>query len=263
MQQNDLIHALYNTQLFAQLSRKKPVFFLDYDGTLTPIVKHPEHAVLCDSMRSVLGELAEYYTVTIISGRDRKDVKNLVGLNEVIYAGSHGFDISGPGDMKMQHEKGIELLPVLDEVQKKLEVQLADIRGCQVERKKFSIAIHYRNVPEEKVSEIASIVDKIHNEFTGLRKNHGKKIIELQPDIPWNKGKAVLWLLDHLELHRNTYIPVYLGDDLTDEHAFDVLQDFGVAILVGDHGHETKANYVLKDSNEVEDFLNRIIQLQK
>jgi len=260
MQQKRLINALKDEKLFSQVLKKRPVFFLDYDGTLTPIVSHPEDALLSDSMGSVLKELAKISKVAIISGRDKKDVQKLVGLDELIYAGSHGFDISGPGGMEMQNEKAKKFLFVLDEAEEELKTKLSPLKGSQLERKKFSIAIHYRNAAEDVVPKIKSSVDEVHNQFPNLRKGFGKKVIELQPDIEWHKGKAVLWLMDNLELKRDEVLPFYIGDDVTDEDAFDVLQDIGIGILVDDHGHGTKANYLLHNVKEVEKFLEKVIQ---
>jgi len=72
------------------------VVFLDYDGTLTPIVSDPDAAILSDQMRSAVGKLAERATVAIVSGRAREKLRNFVQIPELYYAGSHGFDIDGP-----------------------------------------------------------------------------------------------------------------------------------------------------------------------
>jgi trehalose 6-phosphate phosphatase len=260
IQQKKLIIALNDEKLFNQILEKRPVFFLDYDGTLTPIVNHPEDALLSDSMRSVLKKLAKLCKVSVISGRDKKDVQKLVGLDELIYAGSHGFDISGPGGMKMQNEEAKKFLSVLDKAEEVLKTKLSVLKGSQLERKKFSIAIHYRNAAEDIVPQIKSSVYNVHEQFPNLRKGFGKKVIELQPDIEWHKGKAVLWLMDYLELKRDKVLPFYIGDDITDEDAFNVLQNIGIGILVGDQGKETKAHYLLNNVGEVEKFLNKVIE---
>ena len=71
--------------------------FLDYDGTLTPIVSDPDAATLSDHMRDAVGKLSDKATVAIVSGRAREKLRNFVQLPELYYAGSHGFDIDGPG----------------------------------------------------------------------------------------------------------------------------------------------------------------------
>src|SRR5437660_11510264 len=86
--------------------------FLDYDGTLTPIVSHPEDAWLSDSMRQALRSLAERVPVAILSGRDLDDVRGRVLVDGIVYAGSHGSDIAGAGGLR--RELGAASLRVLD-----------------------------------------------------------------------------------------------------------------------------------------------------
>ena len=92
----DLPSAVENSQeIVSKIGARKPILFLDYDGTLTPIVSDPEEAILSDEMKKLIKEIADYISVVIISGRDRENVSSKVGLPELIYAGSHGFDIKG------------------------------------------------------------------------------------------------------------------------------------------------------------------------
>src|SRR2546421_2156883 len=128
---------------------KRFAVFLDYDGTLTPIVDHPEDAWLSHSMRQVLRELAARVPVAILSGRDLDDVRRRVDLDGIVYAGSHGFDIAGPGGLCRQ--LGAEYLSILDTSEKELRQALDEIPGAQLERKRFSVAAHYRNVNENDV----------------------------------------------------------------------------------------------------------------
>ncbi|MBD3374601.1 trehalose-phosphatase [candidate division KSB1 bacterium] len=261
MKPKNLKHALNSESLIHQLNEKKPAFFLDYDGTLTPIVNRPEDAILTDEMREVVKELSQHYTVAIVSGRDKKDVQERVSLENLIYAGSHGFDISGPHGMEMQHEQGNQALPDLDEAEQKLNHELAGISGCQVERKKFSIAVHYRNANPSQVDMIKQRVSDVHQQYSSLRMNGGKMIVELQPDIDWDKGKAVLWLMKKLNLNPENTLPVYIGDDLTDEHAFQVLKESGIGVLIGEHGSETAANYILDNVSQVRGFLQKVLKI--
>jgi len=249
--------------LFRHLREKTPVIFLDYDGTLTPIVNHPEDAVLSDQMRSLLQQLADRFTVAIVSGRDRQDVQNLVGLEQLIYAGSHGFDITGPGGMAMQNQAGRQALPDLEEAGTALTSALQDIPGAQVERKRFAIAVHYRNASREDAARIKEEAERELERHPRLKKSGGKKIVELKPDIDWDKGKALLWLLDALGLDPQQVFPLYLGDDLTDEDAFRVLRDRGAGILVGDHGHPTLAHSTLEDVEQVAQFFTRLLHSGK
>jgi len=243
-----------------KIGNKKFPVFLDYDGTLTPIVKNPEDAVLSDRMRKLLKKLANFTYTAIVSGRDLMTVKDFVQLDELVYAGSHGFDISMSDGTRMQNEKAKTVLSDLDESEKQLKHQLASIQGSQVERKKFSVAVHYRNVSPDKVPQLKEIVDTILSGYDNLRKGEGKMVLELQPDIDWHKGKAVFWLLDKLNLDQSDIFPFYLGDDITDEDAMLSLQELGAGILVGDHGQFTAARYRLKDVDQTAQFLEYLIQ---
>ena len=230
--------------------------FLDYDGTLTPIVSHPEDASLSDSMRQTLRSLAARMPVAILSGRDLDDVRGRVLVDGIVYAGSHGFDIAGAGGLRRQ--LGDAYLPVLDAAENELREALDDIAGAQLERKHFSVAAHYRNVNENDADKVALAVHAVAAKHCELRKISGKKVYELLPDIDWNKGKAVLWLLETLEVERGKALPIYIGDDRTDEDAFRALAKRGVGILVSEHPQATAANYCLNNPEEVERFLQKI-----
>jgi trehalose-phosphatase len=248
----------------ARLMRgKRPAVFLDYDGTLTPIVERPELAVLSDEMRATVKELATLCTVAVVSGRDRADVQALVGLDELVYAGSHGFDIAGPEGLRIQHEKGADYLPALARAHERLDEALASIRGVLLERKRFAIAVHFRQVAEVDVDRVEAAVDEVVERFPRLRKTYGKKIFELRPRIDWDKGRAVLWLLQALRLEGEHVLPFYLGDDTTDEDAFAALRDRGIGILVADSVCLTAARYLLRDPNDVRRFLRRLVTTLK
>lgn len=189
------------------LTAKRPFVALDYDGTLTPIVERPELVILSDEMRSAVTALANQCTVAVISGRDLSDVKGLVGIDNLFYAGSHGFDISGPAGRRIDSQQGEEFLPALDLAEKSLQALLGDTPGAQIERKKFSIAVHYRRVEKSRVQVVEEAVDQVLAEHTGLRKGTGKKVFELQPEIDWHKGKALCWLMDALDLDRPDVLP--------------------------------------------------------
>ena len=247
----------------ARLDGKKLALFLDYDGTLTPIVRRAEDAILSETMRSLLAALAERCTVAIVSGRDRRDAEGMVQLDNLVYAGSHGFDIRGPDGLEMQHQDARRLLPKLDAAEEELRSHVGSIEGARVERKKFAIAVHYRDVRSDReIGEIQKAVDAVLAEHVGLRKRGGKKIFELQPDVPWDKGHAVSWLTEALRLDHAGVLVLYLGDDVTDEDAFGVLadQENGIGIRVGDEDADTRASYTLNDCGEVEEFLQSLLQ---
>jgi alpha,alpha-trehalase len=232
--------------------------FLDYDGTLTPIVDRPELATLSDAMRATVRDLARRCTVAIISGRDRADVAELVGLERVYYAGSHGFDISGPNGFRMQHEGGVAAAPALRAAETRLRDRLAGVSGAAVEGKAFAVAVHYRLVQEDQARFVREVADEVAAGYPALRVTGGKKIVELRPRVEWDKGRAVLWLLRALNLDGGDVCPMYIGDDLTDEDAFEALADRGIGIVVRDGSRQTAARYALDHTDEVRTFLEAI-----
>jgi trehalose 6-phosphate phosphatase len=229
--------------------------FLDYDGALTPIVTHPQDAWLPDSMRQVLHRVAARVPVAILSGRDLDDVRCRVDVDGIVYAGSHGFDVAGPG---LRREVGTEYLSELDSAENELRDALDEIPGAQLERKRFSVAAHYRNVNESDLPDVARAMEIIAARHRNLRRINGKKVYELLPDIDWDKGKAVLWLLETLNLDGEHIRPIYIGDDTTDEDAFRALERRGIGILVTEAQQPTSARYSLKDPDEVERFLRAV-----
>ncbi|TXK46383.1 trehalose-phosphatase [Pontibacter qinzhouensis] len=248
-------------ELREKLQGKKPAVFLDYDGCLSPIVKDPDKAILTDEMRQVLQQLAETCTVSVVSGRDRQNVKNLVQLESLYYAGSHGFDITGPNGMQAEPGDAHEALVALDTAEEELKERLTDVEGALVERKRYAIAVHYRNVEDALVDIVQKAVDDIVNAHDGLKKGFGKKVLELKPNLDWHKGKAVLWLMKELGLDLDTTVPIYIGDDITDEDAFAALQGIGISVLVGEHDEKTAAAYSLEDVDEVKQFLSDLSKL--
>lgn len=235
--------------------RKRLVAFLDYDGTLTPIVRRPEEAVIGEDMRAAVQRLAAKGTVAIVSGRGLSDVRSLVALENILYAGSHGFEIAGPGGRITEQEQARKFLHVLAQVQSELSELLAQIEGAHVERKKFSVAAHYRNVSQVDEPRVRQAVDLVLSRHDTLRISPGKKVWDIQPDIEWHKGKALHWLLKTLGLDSCATLPLYIGDDVTDEDAFREIQDRGIGIIVRENTRSTAARYSLSSVDEVRAFL--------
>ncbi|MFN2342574.1 MAG: trehalose-phosphatase [Desulfonatronovibrio sp.] len=250
-------------EIQARLTNTGVAVFLDYDGTLTPIVDDPDKAYLPEDMKETLTRLADILPVAVISGRDRSDVQKLVGLNNIYYAGSHGFDIAGPDQEETNPDKVTEFLPELDQADSEIRKKIDHIQGAWVEKKKFSIAVHYRKVIEKDTQGVKQAVEIVSGDHGRLKLSGGKKIFELRPNMNWHKGKALLWLLDKLELNKSGVVPLYIGDDVTDEDAFQTLEGRGISIVVMDSRRETKADYMLKSPDEVRLFLEKIISAQK
>jgi len=244
-----------------RLGRCRPAVFLDYDGTLTPIVEDHRDANLAKDMRRAVAELAERCPVAIVTGRDLEDIRRRVGLDSLVYAGSHGFDIAGPGDREQTPRKGKKFLPALDAAERALRERVAGIAGAEIERKRFSIATHYRRVHAKDVAAVEDAVDAVVETQPCLCKSRGKKVFQVQPNADWDKGEAVLWLLDRLQLEGSETLPIYVGDDVTDEDAFRALrQRGGLAVVVRGNAErrETAAELALKDVAEVRRFLEEL-----
>lgn len=244
-----------------RLSGLEPAVFLDYDGVLTPIVAHPDLAVLSEENRRVLADLASAVTAAVVSGRDVADVRDKVRLPGIYYAGSHGFDIISPsGEPVIDERLDVfqQYLAPLDEATRMLEEKLEGVEGSQVERKRFAIAVHYRRVRPADFDRIEEAVRETAPHVPALRVTTGKKIFEFRPDFDWDKGQALLWLLRELDLFRPDVVPVYVGDDTTDEDAFRVVRKLGIGIVVGREGEDSLAGYALEDTDQVAAFLGRL-----
>lgn len=261
----DLPHALRDGEQFAErLGGARPAVFTDYDGVLTPIVDRPGDALISASMREVLRELASRCPVCVVSGRDRAVVQQLMGLDDLVVAGSHGFDIWSPEAGTLEHEAGSAQEGLIENVTAELDQAVGGVPGVAIEPKKISVAAHYRLVADEgdraKVRE--AVQQLLAERPDDLKMTPGKMVYELQPKLDWDKGRAVLYLIDALGLDGDDVIPLYLGDDITDEDAFQALKGRGIGIYVGSQtdperdGRSTAADFVLDSVAEVERFLD-------
>lgn len=232
---------------------------LDYDGTLTPIVARPEIAELDVATRHLVREIAGLCATAIVSGRDRRDIERRVQVPEAFYVGSHGFDVGGPAEHRLALQIGEPYLASLDAAERLLRAGSARLPGALVERKRFSIALHSRLVARDLLPEVGALVDEILELLPDLRREPGKEVVEVQPNVAWDKGKSVLWLKDALGL--DDALALHVGDDLTDETVFTVLADDGAGIFVGDEERTTAARYRLRDPDEVALLLRRMIPL--
>lgn len=237
---------------------RTPVMFLDYDGTLTPIVATPDKALLSEDMRDTVARLSKRYTTAIVSGRATDDVRAKVKLDQLMYAGSHGFEIYMPGGEVIVNQEARNIRPVIDRVYESLRDKLKDIPGALVEHVKYTISAHYRLVDERRVGDLEAIVDDVLRHETQLRKTCGKKVFELRPRIDWDKGKAVNWILDTLNV-KETACPIYIGDDTTDEDAFRVLKNVGLGIVVRDPERASAAPFYVDTTEDVKRVLEHIM----
>mgnify|MGYP001819790466 CR=1 FL=1 len=245
-----------------QLTDKQPALFLDYGGTLTPNIRKSEDVELSKKMWRALQKAAQVMPVTIVSGRDVEELRDRVGLPELIYAGSHGLEIQGQ-DLHLELPDGIDILDDLDKAMAELTSQLAGFPGVRIQRKRFAIVVHYEKKDAINAAYVEAIVEQVQRGLPRLRKTGGKEVFELLPNIDWDKGRAVKWLLAELGLDGPDTLPLYIGDDVTDEDAFRNLQGAGIGILVAKHPQPSEATYRVGDSDDVLELLNHLIQVLK
>lgn len=246
---------------------QKTLLFLDYDGVLAKFVANPEKAFLPLKNKSMLKKLStnKFFTVSIITGRPLKQIKSLIGLKNILYVGNHGLEI---GEIPLNPElndkfdnkkifKNNEIKKVkeiLASVKKEISKATEKIRGAYIEDKGITLSLHWRDVDEKDKIKILKIIREIKRKYKNILKfMKGKKVINLLPSLDWNKGKALELLLEKVFL-RKKYIIVYIGDDVTDEYAFRVLEKNGITIRVGKKKN-SYAKYYLKNINEVYKFL--------
>lgn len=220
------------------LERRPLALFLDYDGTLAPIIDHPSRAALSRRMRQALEACAnrDDTEVTIVSGRGIDDVRKRVELSRLSFAGNHGLEIEGPGlepfrhrDLVHYRERAAELATSLEEICPP---------GAWVEKKGASLTVHYRQAEPVEHARIASLSGTLIH-AAGFQARPARSAVEARPPIGWDKGHAVLHIM------RARYGAgwservrvVYAGDDATDEDAFRVLLGLGITFRVG--GSET------------------------
>jgi alpha,alpha-trehalose-phosphate synthase [UDP-forming]/trehalose-phosphatase len=228
--------------------------FLDYDGTITPIASSPDKAVLSEQMRSLILKLRDVMPVAIITGRSLENIKSIARLDNVIYAGNHGAEIWDGTKLVVSPHLG-DNITLMENILKELKESLSSVPGVFIEEKGITASVHYREIAPHDTGKVFdrfwSIADRHKDLF---RITSGKKVLEIRPYGIWNKGDAVKWILKNLDGER---VPVYIGDDVTDEDAFNVLRGSGISICIG---RSQMADYYLKTQDEVERFLRWIGQ---
>jgi len=255
-------------QLQKKLKDKNIYLFLDYDGTLAPITETPEKALIPRGTKAILEKLSTlpWCRVAIISGRSLKDVKDRVGISRIIYSGNHGLELEG-NDLDHTAAVPAGFKAVLSEARVMLESRLSSFRGVIVEDKGLSLAVHYRMADKKDIMTIRTIFHETIATYLVKNKikiKQGKMVLEVRPVSDMDKGKVVLWLLARERFIKEParMIPIYIGDDVTDEDAFVALRDIGLTVFVGDDPHEhVQAQCRLKNTAEVTEFLKLLLEL--
>lgn len=244
------------------LINREPLVCFDFDGTLSEIVDDPDTATLVAGVPEALQKLAAHCQVAILSGRDLADVTERVGLPGVWYAGSHGFELTAPDGTHQHNAAATATIPILERVAVQLGERFASFSGVALEHKRFGVAVHYRNAARDRIGEVSAAV-RAAGQRHALRVTTGREVIELRPDIDWDKGKTLRWIIDHLG-SAQLVTPIYLGDDITDEDAFDAVRapDLqGIPILVRhneDGDRATAALFALDGPARVRQFVDEL-----
>jgi len=241
--------------------------FLDYDGTLVPIAQTPQKALLPRAVKDTLAKLSKLKDVRIvvISGRSLKEIRRMVGINAVIYAGNHGLEIRG-AKISFDHPISSDSRKAIDSICSSLRSELSSLKGVLIEDKGKTLSVHYRLAEKKDANKIKAMIEKAVSPFVKralIKVTEGKKVVEIRPPVYWDKGKAVAWLLKKLKKDAGRPIlPIYIGDDKTDEDAFDVLRNRGLTFYVGSKG-ASNARYRIKDTKEVHGFLKALFNIKK
>lgn len=236
----------------------KAVILSDYDGTLTPIVDKPDLAILSNEMKRLLRSIVEHprYRLAIISGRAVEEVKRIVSVDGAFYVGNHGFEITGP-NLRLIHPEAESISPVMRLIREELHREIGRIEGLIVEDKRLTLSVHFRLVQKKDVAAIKRAVNMIIGKHDGVAVMSGKKVFEIRPKIPWDKGRASLWVLKSIG---GGALPLYLGDDTTDEDAFRSLKR-GITILVSERRRSSKAKYFVRGTFEVQQLFNELLKI--
>ena len=227
--------------------------FLDFDGTLVPIVADPRVPQLDPGIAATLRTISsqDWLVTTIISGRAVEDLYCRIRLPGIIYAGSHGLEIFGR-DLRFVEPRASSRREQLGTLCRELTAKLQCLAGVLVENKGLTASVHYRMAENADVLEIQGAVFEAVALYGALfRVNPGRKVFEIVPRTDWHKGAAVRWINSHLD--ETPDLSIYLGDDATDEDAFNVLTD-AITIKVGGSA-VTGARYQLPDPPAVHEFL--------
>lgn len=228
------------------------LLMLDFDGTLSSLAETPQKAFLPKDNRAILKKISRGVPTAIISGRGLLDIKRKVGIEGLIYVGNHGLE------WEIENQRGQVQVPkkmmrALDLARRQLSILKADYPDVLLENKGLTLALHYRLVrphfARRLVREARQIVAPFQEKkLLAIRESN--KTLEMRPAIRWNKGKSAEFLWRKFE---EDLLPIYIGDDITDEDAFKVLKD-GITVKIG-RGRSSAARYYLDNERQVSSFL--------
>jgi trehalose-phosphatase len=237
---------------------------LDFDGTLALLEDRPSGGTVSSLTRGVLARLARrtWCDVAVISAGAMQELKDRVGLQDLVYVGNHGFEITGPG-WAAERRDAAEVRTLIAGCGRRLRDRLRGIRGVAVEDKGTTTSIDYRLVRREQADAVReAVLEEVAQLPPGrVEIRRGKMVLELRPAMDWDKGRAAVWLLEQLAGRdwRDRCIVLYAGNDPTDEDAFLALGDAAVTIRLGTGPSPTAARYMVTGMSDLTRFLQTVL----
>lgn len=249
------------------LSSKNILLFLDYDGTLAPISKTPDEALITQETREVLAGLTRLPQchLVIISGRKLSDLKHMIDLPNITYVGNHGFEIAG-AHLNPENFIPLRYRQDLAKIRGLLKTKLSSVEGIWLEDKDITLTLHFRLAGDKGTSLAKKVFKNVCRSYLDSQRISvagGKKVLEVRPAMKWNKGEAALWLLAQWrqQLGKDQMTTMYVGDDLTDEDAFGMLDGMAVTIKIG-ASKRSSADYYLRNQKEIFTLLKQILVIK-
>ncbi len=224
--------------------------FMDFDGTLAPHSPYPDSVSLSDETKAVLGRIANHrhIHVAIISGRRRATLQRLMRIPHIEFYGLYGAENGNGFDIPIL--TALHLREILDAIAE----NSAAMRGIEVEDKGASVAIHFRDAPNASRRAAARLIRSAIADTKGdLQILETESAWDVVPSHVHGKGIAIRRVLANA---MHPYLPIYVGDDISDEPAFLELRR-GITVRVGP-ARRTEAHYRLRDPEEVLEFLTRL-----
>ncbi len=239
-----------------------PLVLLDFDGTLAEFKVDPAAVTLPESRLLLLHSLGKRADLSggVVSGRRIVDLKQRMPVGSLFFAGLHGLEIEGP-DFRFVHNAVALAAPAIGIMAKELRRAVKSLPGVFVEDKTLSVALHTRGASKSDQlharTRFKALAEPFLHDGT-LRVQPGDHLLELLPNVDWAKGDAVRAIIQHVEgIARQTVWPVYIGDDATDEDAFEEIGSGGLTIAVTRRA--AGASFVVDDPAAVESFLKAIL----
>lgn len=234
---------------------RRLLLVLDFDGTLAPIVGDPERARIEPELLRALRKVVHRprTRVAIISGRSLRDLRGKLRLPGAVLLGNHGLEAAAGvlGDHP-EVRRARKLIPVLDIFYRKLGTTVGRWSGVRVEHKKWTITVHYRGLPSERRLLLERMLVFYRDRLSAypVRWRRGKQVIEVRPDVRWDKGRAA----DRLYRSWRADDALVCGDDRTDEDMFKALRGRAVTVRVG-RAHSGAAAYRAESPAELRSVL--------